>query len=310
MSREREDVTFTSGGSTVAAWLYRPRIPPPHPLVLLAHGLGAERVHRLDAYAERFAAAGLAALVFDYRHFGDSEGEPRQLVHVRRQLDDWQSALEYARAHQEVDRERMALWGTSLSGGHVQTIASRGRGVRAVVAQAPFVDGRVVAASVGWRQALRIAGAVNRDVLRAMFGLSPHRIRIFGQPGTLAAMTAPGAEETIRRTMIPPGEWDETMPARTFATLPFYRPGRKARRIECPILYVIADFDSTTPPEAALAAASRAPQAEVVRLPIDHFDIYAGDAFEQVVAAEVEFLKRHLLSDVPSAAAGGDEVRG
>ena len=84
---EREDVGFRSHGARCAAWLYRPAGDGPHPCVILAHGFGGTREARLWAYAERFRDAGIAALVFDYRHFGDSEGEPRQLIDIRRQLE-------------------------------------------------------------------------------------------------------------------------------------------------------------------------------------------------------------------------------
>ena len=69
----------------------------PAPLLVMAHGLGAVRTMRLDAYAERFSAAGYACLVFDYRNFGDSEGRPRQLLDIGMQLADWAAAVAYAR---------------------------------------------------------------------------------------------------------------------------------------------------------------------------------------------------------------------
>src|SRR5436190_2131382 len=75
----RTDVTFRSGDDTCAGWLYRPEGEGPYPIMLLAHGFSGVREARLWAYAERFCAAVLAALVFDYRHFGASGGEPRQL---------------------------------------------------------------------------------------------------------------------------------------------------------------------------------------------------------------------------------------
>ena len=43
----------------------------------MASGLSCVREQRLDAFAERFAAAGYAVLAFDYRHFGASGGSPR-----------------------------------------------------------------------------------------------------------------------------------------------------------------------------------------------------------------------------------------
>src|SRR5439155_8789479 len=106
------------------AWLYTPAGEGPYPVVVMAHGLGGQRRFRLDVHAERFAEAGLAALVFDYRHFGDSEGEPRQLVSIRGQLADWRAAIDFARGHHELDGGRLAIWGTSLAGGHVQVIAA------------------------------------------------------------------------------------------------------------------------------------------------------------------------------------------
>jgi dienelactone hydrolase len=114
---DRRDVTFDSGGERCAAWLYTPDTPGPHPIVVMAHGFGAVRAARLWAFAERFAAAGLAALVFDYRYFGDSGGEPRQLLDVSRQLDDWRAAIAFARSLDGVDPERVAAWGSSFGGG-------------------------------------------------------------------------------------------------------------------------------------------------------------------------------------------------
>src|SRR5919202_566943 len=113
---ERTDDRFDSGDTDCAAWLYGSL---PAPLIVMGHGLGAVREMRLDAYAQRFAAAGFAALVFDYRHFGASGGEPRQLLDVRRQLEDWRAAVAFARTVDGIDPERVALWGTSFSGGHV-----------------------------------------------------------------------------------------------------------------------------------------------------------------------------------------------
>ena len=120
----REDITFESAGGRCAAWFLRPASNPPHPVVVFGHGLGGVKKQRLAAFAERFAAAGVAALAFDYRHFGDSDGQPRQLVSVRRQLDDWEAAVRCVRARPDVDAHRVALWGTSFAGGHVHTIAA------------------------------------------------------------------------------------------------------------------------------------------------------------------------------------------
>ena len=93
------------------------------PCVVLAHGFGGTVDSGLMPYAERFAAAGLDALAFDYRHFGASAGEPRQLVSVPRQLEDYAAAIAFARGLDGVDPDRIVVWGTSFSGGHVVEVA-------------------------------------------------------------------------------------------------------------------------------------------------------------------------------------------
>src|SRR3954453_18653918 len=123
----REDVTFPPGADRCArdvspppgddrgpAYPYRPAGRAADvPCVVMAHGFSATRDDGLPAFAERFAAAGLVVVVFDYRHFGRSTGEPRQLLDIGRQVDDYRAALRFARALPGVDTARIALWGTS-----------------------------------------------------------------------------------------------------------------------------------------------------------------------------------------------------
>ena len=68
------------------------------PCVVMAHGTTGTMDFGLARYAQRFAAAGFAVLVFDYRHFGASDGRPRQLIRVGRQVADWRAAVWFARA--------------------------------------------------------------------------------------------------------------------------------------------------------------------------------------------------------------------
>ncbi|MDF2975898.1 MAG: putative hydrolase [Actinomycetospora sp.] len=136
----RAEVTFMSGGERCAAWLYQPDTPSrTSPCVVMAHGTTGTRDLGLTPYAERFAGAGCIVLVFDYRHFGASSGQPRQLVHIGHQLEDWREAVDFARRLPEVDPQRVALWGTSLSAGHVVAVAADDPRLAAVVAQLPWM---------------------------------------------------------------------------------------------------------------------------------------------------------------------------
>lgn len=194
----REELSFDSWGQRCAAWLYRPAGEEPTPLIIMAHGWTGVREQGLDRFAERFVDAGLAALVFDYRHFGASEGEPRQLLDVSRQLADWASALSYARTLPGVDRARLALWGTSFSGGHVLATAARDHGVAAVIAQVPFVDGIAALRSAGLGRTLALTWAGLHDLASSLVGRPPHMITSVGPPGTLAVMSTPDAEPGFR----------------------------------------------------------------------------------------------------------------
>jgi fermentation-respiration switch protein FrsA (DUF1100 family) len=290
----RTDVRFPSGDADCAGWLYRPDSAPA-PLVILGHGLGAVREMRLDAYAERFCDAGFAALAFTYRHFGDSGGEPRQLLDIGRQLDDWAAALRYARGLDGVDHDRIALWGSSFAGGHVLEVAARDGRVAAVVSQCPFTDGLASMRVAHPVSAARVAARSLRDDLARLAGRGPVRVPVAGTPGSAALMTAPDAVpgvDALTRGL----DVDREVAARVGTRIGLYRPGRAAKRLPCPALMCVCEHDSVAPAKAALRHAERAPRVEVRSYPIGHFDIYFGEPFERAVGDQLEFLRRHLAA--------------
>jgi fermentation-respiration switch protein FrsA (DUF1100 family) len=292
----REDVTIPSAGETLAGWLYRPGDGEGDvPCVVLAHGFGALKEGRLDAYAERFADAGMAALVFDYRHFGGSTGEPRNLIDVKRQHADWRAAIAHARGLEGVDAEKVALWGSSFSGGHVIAIGSGDHRVAAIVAQVPHVSGLATLRSGGPANMLRLTVAGLRDAARAARGREPYYAPIVGPPGTLAAMNSPDALPGYSE-MYPDGfDWRNEYAARIGLTVASYSPGRTVGEVDCPLLVAVGSRDVVTPPEPARRAALRAPRGELVEYPAGHFDVYLGEPFERAIADQLDFLGRHLF---------------
>ena len=295
-TRTRSDVAFLSGDDTCRAWLFRPDTENP-PLVILGHGLGATREFGLEPYARRFAEAGIAALCFTYRHFGDSDGEPRQLLDIEQQLGDWAAALAYARTLEGIDRGRIALWGTSFGGGHVIEAAARDGAVAAVVSQCPFTDGVAATRAAGPRSLARAIGPAVRDELARVRNKPPVMVPLVGPPGSTALMTSPDSEAGYR-ALIPPGvQFENTVAARFLNHVGRYRPGRSAQKLMCPILFCICDRDAVAPPQAALRYAAAAPHGEVRRYPVGHFDIYRGEPFEHAVSDQTEFLARHLHTE-------------
>ena len=287
---QRRDVAFSSDGETCRGWLYLPDGVTSAPLVIMAHGFSAERTFRLPAYAERFAQAGLAVLLFDYRNFGDSDGTPRFLVDPARHVDDWRQALAFARTLPEIDTARIALWGSSFSGGHVITLAAEDPGVRAIVAQVPYVGGIEVKLSLG--NTLKAAGSIIGDKIAALFG-GAVTVPIVGPQGSFACMASSEAMQFLD-IVDEASDWNNRIPARALVTLGAYQPRDVADRVACPALVVVGETDETTPPDLARAAAARMPKAQVAAFNAGHFEVYMEPLFEDVVTQQTEFLMRHL----------------
>lgn len=282
----RRDFVFDSGGDPCAAWLYPPtETVGMAPVVVMAHGLSGTRRDRLGPFAERFATAGFAALVFDHRGFGDSEGEP-DLFHPARQLEDWRAAIAFARSLPGIDSAKVVTFGSSMGGGNALAAAAKDPGIAAAISQVPFLD--IV------RQAHRSSPSVTaRMVVAAIRG---RHVQAVGQPSEPAFINAPGGEEGWRR-VVSIGEdsrWRNRVSSRWILGRPF-RPVRHARNLHCPWLVCVGEADRVARPGPAVAAARRAPRGELRTYPgVDHFDVYDGPAHEALVADQIEFLQRHL----------------
>lgn len=288
------EVRFLSHDTSCAAWLYRPAASAKRPLVVMAHGFTGTREMRLPAYAERFQDAGLGVLLFDYRHFGASDGEPRQLLHVGRQLDDYRAAVAYGRSLEWVDSEKVALFGTSFSGGHVIAVAAEDPSIAAVVSQCPFTDGWASAGAMGPWNATRAGLLGILDALGSLVGRPPLYFPAAGPPDALAAMTTPDAQAGLM-ALCPPGtRWENRVAARVALRVATYRPGRLAARLRCPTLFCVCERDTVAPSHPTLGWAERTPRGEVRRYPVGHFDIYLGEWFERAVADQTAFLTRCL----------------
>jgi len=274
----------------VAAWLWHPEGATG--AVVLGHGLAAVHDQRLTAYAERFASAGLAALVFDYRHFGSSGGEPRQLFGIDAQLEDWRTVIEHARGLPGI--ERVGLFGSSFGGGHAITLAAELPDLGAVVAQCPMTDGLKASLLAPKATAAKLTKLALQDVGGARFGRAPKLVKAAGRPGEVALMSAPDTLGGFESITPPDSVWVNAISARAGLEILRYRPGTKADRIACPVLICVCDHDSLVDTGASDRVAQDAPQGEVAHYPIGHFEIYTGEWFERAVSRQAEFLVRHL----------------
>lgn len=260
----------------------------------MAHGLGGVKEDRLDAFAERFTEAGYACLVFDYRHFGDSGGEPRHLIDVGSQRADWRAAIEFARSLDGIDANRVIVWGTSFSGGHVIVIASEDHRIAAAVAQCPFTNGLASSNATPPITSLKLAARAIADAIGSRLGRPPLTVPTYGPPGTTALMTAPDVVEGIEKLLPPDQRRPKEIPARVALDIIRNSPGRSAKNVTCPIFFAICERDSVAPPAPTQKCAAQAPRGETHLYDAGHFDIYVGDDFERNIADQLDFLAHHV----------------
>ena len=286
--------TFLSQGVTCAATHYEG--PDGAPVVVLAHGLAGTQDSGLAPFGEAFAEAGLHAVTFDYRGFGLSEGEPRQTVSLASQAADLDAAIDAAKRLPGVDPSRVVLWGISLGGGHVVTVAADRTDVAAVVSAVPLVDGLAAARLATQHhkpsQLLASTGRGMVSAARKKAGRGSVMIPVVARPGEVGALTVSGALEDYLSVAGP--SWRNEIAADVTMELGSRAAAKAAKRLTVPWLVQIADFDRSAPPQASAKAAFNG-RAEVRHYPCDHFDLFPGkDWHEPAVAHALHFLRRHL----------------
>jgi len=295
---QREEFTFEVQGDRVHAWFYTPANTSGRvPCVVLGHGLGGTKACGLGRYAAKFQEAGFAALAFDYRFFGESGGEPRQLISIPHQLEDYKVAVAHARRMPTVNPDHIALWGSSFSGGHVIVLAAQDPSIACVVAQVPGLDPVAALKEHLTRdhvcRLLRLVPHGQRDMLRSWLGLTPHRVPLVGKPGTIGLMTSPDAYEKF--PLIAPEGFVNEACARIIIRADKYRPAKVAKKVRCPVLVQVCERDSLTPVSSVQGTlAALKDLAEIRYYSIGHFDIYLGEHFERAVSDQIDFFERQL----------------
>jgi uncharacterized protein len=219
----------TASGDEIDAWLYLPVGEGPHPAVVMAHGIGAIKAGGLAPFAERFCHAGFAAVVFDYRQWGDSEGQPREELSFPRQREDYRIMIGWAGAQHPIDERRIFAWGTSFAGMYVVELAATDARIAGAIAPSPLVDGLAAAMLAPPARRLRLLAAAVLDRLGALFGRNPRYLPGAGEPWQLAIGATPDALFG-QELMTPKGStpWHNQVAARSLLSFSWRR--RTTRR--------------------------------------------------------------------------------
>ncbi|MFX2240650.1 alpha/beta hydrolase [Acinetobacter baumannii] len=278
----------------IAADFYIPKTNNKSAVIIMAHGFAGLRQFKLIQYAQRFAQAGYAVILFDYRYWGGSTGKPREMISINSQLEDWKTMIQYASKCKFIDNRRIVLWGTSLSGGYALSLASELKNIQAIMVQIPYVDGAETAKLYPlqrYPQALKLS---SQDYMGSKMGLNPKRLPVVDQY-KLCFMPTADSYYGYLSIVNPDYYWSGEVPARVFFNLMRYRPIQLIRQINIPVLFIAAQHDSLIPIESSREAATNiAPFVSYHEWDMKHFDIYHGSWFEKAVTTQLEFLHQHI----------------
>jgi pimeloyl-ACP methyl ester carboxylesterase len=126
---QQPDETGTLDGIAYALWL--PFDRDPAPAVMILHGAGSRKENHVD-FARAAVAHGFAALTFDNRGHGETEGDLSPTV-----VRDMQRLVRFLADRPEVDQTRIAVRGSSMGGMLAIHLAATSESVAAVVAICP-----------------------------------------------------------------------------------------------------------------------------------------------------------------------------
>lgn len=299
MSSTRVDVEFPAADGTVLrGWCYTATGSNGRaPGVVMAHGFSAVKEMGLDRMAEALAQSGFVVLLYDHRNLGASDGEPRQEIDIWAQARDYRRALDWLRARPEVDPERVALFGTSYSGGEVLVVGAADRRVAAAVAQVPFAGVREEYDPDDRDAWPRLRDALlsgERGAPAEPVGPMPV---VTDREDEVAVLAGPESWRWFTAEGLRPGStWRNLCTMRTDGGPVPFDPGLAVAHLTpTPLLMIVATEDRLAPTAIALSAFARAGEPkELVLVDGDHFAVYHGDGFARARDATVDFLRRYL----------------
>ena len=254
MHREVEFPSDTPG-EMIRADLFTPdEGDGPWPVVIMGGGWCYVKELIMPEYAQYFIEAGVAALIFDYRHFGASDGEPRQHIDPWRQIADYRSAVDAVSYlddfKTDIDPERIAVWGISYSGGHVLAVGALDSRVKCIVSQIPVIE--------GWYNSMRAHGSVGFRELTALVDEDRKNRYLTGTHGHIPHSGDPKSEvatwphpETkpvfmkIKETTAPRHEHYSTIQSVEFVWAYNMRP-YLPMILDTPTLMIVAEGDDLT----------------------------------------------------------------
>ena len=282
------------GQEVIAADFYRPKDVKKPAVIIMAHGFAALRQFQLIPFAQKFAQAGYAVVLFDYRYWGGSTGFPREMISLQAQMEDWKTVVNYVATQKKINSKKIVMWGTALSGGYVLCLASELKNVQAMIVQVPFVDGAEMAKLFPIQQLPKALKISSQDYMGSKIGRHAKTLPVV-HPYELSFIPGKDSYNGYMSIVNPDYFWSGEVPARVFFNLMRFRPIQTVRSINIPVLFIASKKDSFIPIESSRETATNiAPFVQYYEWDMAHFDIYHGKWLEKAISTQLEFLHQHI----------------
>jgi len=304
MALQREDVEFVSLDAKLRGWLFHPEGNDQlNPAVILTHGFTATRTMTIDKYAEAFASAGFAALVYDHRGFGASDGEPRREISHFFQAQGYLDALTFLCERPEIDRRRVAVWGDSLSGNVSLLVAAVDERPAAVVAQVPGCGSELPPSDTDGSIFASYAAILSADDMLALPREVTERTAVVMPDPTRQACQFD--EMTAWRWFMEHGcrlgsDWVNDMQRSAMPLKSPYNVAHCAPHVRVPTLFVVSYEDEIPNANPAIAKAVfdkiPAPKKQLHEIAGGHFGLlwHPSPLFDEAVSVQKKFLLKVL----------------
>ena len=289
----KREVFFYSENCKIAGDLYVPDAcaeAAPLPAIILCHGFSGIREILLPPYAEAFSRRGFAALVFDYRGFGDSEGERGRLIPAE-QCVDIRNAITFMETVPEVDSSKIGLWGTSFGGAHAISVSAIDRRVKCLSVQITFGSGeRMVSGSMSSQEKEKMLATLQKAWQRAVTKNKPMSLNMD------QILTDPDSKEFYLKTVEKFPKLKTRLPLLTIKESMEYMPENSISKLLIPVLIIGADKDIVCLVEESriLFEKARDPKELYILEGARHYDVYEGGYFTMSSGKALDWFERYL----------------
>ncbi len=294
---EMKKVTFKRDDLTLVGNLYLPRDfdeNKKYPSVIVGGSLTSVKEQMAGTYAAKLAGQGILSLAFDYSHYGESDGLPRQFEDPEVKLKDMEAAVTYLLSLPYV--EQVGALGVCTSGGNVAYLAEGDSRVGAIVTVAAWLPNEEVlpllygsAENVEnlknrGEQALNLYNSTGKNELILAYSNTDKTASHFGPMEYYMDMSRGGGVK----------QWENSFSVISWPTWLAFDPMSKAQNISTPVMVIHSD-GSALPDNAKTFYEKLTGEKELIWLDGYHFDFY--DQEKQVKSAvenASDFFKKHL----------------